>query len=153
MYKELYTEVAYRIMSTAWDDVWGSDDDVETEQSPDLAKLREHHSKRGYLDGIVSSKEERLQEGFNDGFPTGARLGKQVGVIMGILLGLQVRFGDTDDDLRKAYIEAQKELRIDRVLSKSMFDSNFDLKEMHPLVSKWIDVTNDYCEKYHVAPI
>lgn len=65
-------------MSNTWDDVWASDSDVETERSPDLVKLRENHSKRGYLDGIVSSKEEKLQEGFNDGFPTGAKLGNKL---------------------------------------------------------------------------
>lgn len=46
-------ELAYKEMSNAWDDVWGSDSDAEIEQSPDLVKLRDEHSKRGYLDGIV----------------------------------------------------------------------------------------------------
>ncbi|AJR59905.1 Essential protein Yae1, N terminal [Saccharomyces cerevisiae] len=140
-------------MSNTWDDVWASDSDVETERSPDLLKLRENHSKRGYLDGIVSSKEEKLQEGFNDGFPTGAKLGKQVGIIMGVLLGLRTRFGDEDEGLSKAYIDAQKELRINKVLSKSIFDPNFDLQEKHPLITKWTDIVNTYCEKYHVPSI
>ncbi|KOG98652.1 Yae1p [Saccharomyces eubayanus] len=140
-------------MSNAWEDVWGSDSDAEVEQSPDLLKLRDEHSKRGYLDGIVSSKEDNLQQGFNDGFPTGAQLGKQVGTIIGILLGLQARFGDEDEDLRKAYINAQKELQINKVLSKSIFDPNFDLHEKHPVIIKWTEIANVYCKKYHVASI
>ncbi|CAI4034469.1 hypothetical protein SMKI_10G2620 [Saccharomyces mikatae IFO 1815] len=140
-------------MLNTWGDVWASDSDIETEGSQDLVKLREKHNKRGYLDGIVSSKEEKLQEGFNDGFPTGAKLGRQVGAIMGILLGLCTRFGNEDEELSKAYLDAQKELRINKVLSKSIFDQNFDLQKKHPLITKWTDIANIYCEKYHVSPV
>ncbi|KAG0659341.1 Essential protein Yae1, N terminal [Maudiozyma exigua] len=73
------------------DDVWGSDSDDEilnnenAGYSRDLQKLREQHNKRGYLDGIVSSKETNLQDGFNAGFPTGASIGFEVGKLIGIL--------------------------------------------------------------------
>lgn len=79
--------------------------------------------------------------------------GSKWAVIIGILLGLQARFGDEDEDLRKAYTDAQKELQINKVLSKSIFDPNFDLHEKHPVITKWTEVANVYCEKYHVASI
>lgn len=140
-------------MSNHLDDVWGSDSENNTAQhglSYDLKKLRENHNKRGYLDGIVSSKETNLQTGFNEGFPTGANIGLQVGLIIGRLQALSYKYGDKDEGLVAEFKAAQNELRINNVLNKNQFDSEFNLPTGHELLNKWVQKTETYCIKYNV---
>ncbi|CCF56245.1 hypothetical protein KAFR_0A08110 [Kazachstania africana CBS 2517] len=144
-------------MDNSMDDVWGSDSDIEIRKddeeqlrSYDLRKLREIHAKRGYLDGIVSSKETNLQQGFNAGFPTGAQLGFQVGKIIGVLQGLKYKYGDEDEELKRDYELAKRELLISALLSKSIFTESFDLPNGHAAVDKWTDIVDKYSNKYNV---
>ncbi|QWU89051.1 hypothetical protein CA3LBN_003374 [Candidozyma haemuli] len=53
------------------DDIWGSDDDIDT-----YADLQRAHVTQGYIDGITQAQEEGLQKGFDEGFPHGAALTK-----------------------------------------------------------------------------
>lgn len=140
------------------DDVWGSDSESEVltdnnvHLTQDLKKLREQHNKRGYLDGIVSSKETNLQQGFNDGFPTGAELGFKVGKLIGILQILNYKYGDKDEQLKQDYKTAIQELRIGNMLSKHVFDTDYQLPEdgKHSILENWNLKVNSYCEKYHI---
>lgn len=141
------------------DDVWGSDSDDEilnnenAGYSRDLQKLREQHNKRGYLDGIVSSKETNLQDGFNVGFPTGASIGFEVGKLIGILQSLNYRYGKEDETLKKDYEQAIKDLKIGNMLSKQVFDNEFALPtdDKHPILVQWQDKVGEYCSKYNIS--
>lgn len=138
------------------DDVWGSDDNEvtinnEIDMSQDVKKLRDNHSKRGYLDGIVSAKDENLQTGFNTAFPLGGELGMRIGKIIGRLQGLEYRYGDNDTELKEDFTKAKQELRINKILTKSIFDNEYTLPdEKHPVVIKWEEIVAHYCEKYNV---
>ncbi|CCK68464.1 Yae1p KNAG_0B00150 [Huiozyma naganishii CBS 8797] len=135
------------------DDVWGSEDsDAELKlAAQDTNKLREQHSKRGYLDGIVGSKEVNLQQGFDEGFPLGAELGLQVGLIIGKLQGLVLLHGAQDAHLSNNFKEAQRELKINSVLSKEVFDAEYNIaSDSHPLVDKWATITAKYSQTYSI---
>lgn len=137
--------------SELFDDVWGSDSEEINVIHKDIDKLRDQHSKRGYLDGIVGSKEVNLQQGFDDGFPTGAQLGHEVGLIIGRLQGLNHLYGESNKELAKSFKDAQIQLKINHVLNKNSFDENYDLVDnFHELVNKWKVVTKKYCEEYNV---
>lgn len=141
------------------DDVWGSDSDVElpheneVKYSRDLQKLREQHNKRGYLDGIVSSKETNLQQGFNAGFPTGADIGFEVGKMIGILQILNYRYGKENTQLHEDYQQALKVLKIANMLSKQVFDPDFMLPEdgKHPILEEWWAKVQAYCTLYNIT--
>lgn len=138
--------------SELFDDVWGSDTEEINVIHKDIGKLRDQHSKRGYLDGIVGSKEVNLQQGFDDGFPLGAQLGHEVGLIIGRLQGLNQLYGSHDESLAKSFKDAKLELKINHVLNKNAFDENYDLlmEDRHELVDKWKQITLKYCEQYNV---
>lgn len=141
-------------MADLLDDVWGSGDDLDEstrELSPDLLKLKDNHSKRGYLDGIVSAKEENLQDGFDMSFPLGAELGLRVGKIIGRLQALEYRYGKDDEELKKDFNNAKQELQIKNILTKRIFTEDYNLEDSkHPVVSKWEEIVTKYCEKYNV---
>lgn len=141
-------------MSNSYDDFWGSDSDDNStfkanEESIEIRKLRARHSKRGYLDGLTYSKEENLQAGFNTSFPEGCDLGLKVGLILGTLQLLAAYYGPKDEKLRNDFSTAQKELKINSILSKTNFDENFDLiGDKHPIIDKWEKKLKDYQGKY-----
>lgn len=138
--------------SELFDDIWGSSPEDNDFVHRDTNKLREQHCKRGYLDGIVSSKESNLQKGFDDGFPHGANLGKEVGLIIGRLQCLNYLYGENDHDLAQSFEDAQLELKINHVLNKSAFDENYDLiNGSHELIEKWKLITKKYCDQYNVS--
>lgn len=133
------------------DDVWGSDTDSDGDNlSYDLKKLKDNHNKRGYLDGVTDSKEANLQSGFDDGFPTGAALGLEVGRLVGLLQGLASKYGASDASLIEDLDAIQKDLRIDKVLSKSHFSSDLELQGEHSLVAKWRATVKMHCDAYSV---
>lgn len=137
--------------SEFFDDVWGSETEDNNVIHKDIDKLRDQHSKRGYLDGIVGSKEVNLQQGFDDGFPTGAKLGHEVGLIIGKLQGLNYLYGETNQELANNFKLAIKELKINHVLNKKSFDENYNLIDnFHELVCKWELITQKYCDQYNV---
>lgn len=135
----------------ALDDVWESDSDGQQDQvSYDIKKLRENHVKSGYLVGITNAKETNLQQGFDEGFPSGARLGMQVGKLVGLLQCLTQKYGDQDESLVQDFNAIQKELRINKVLTKGMFDEDLNLKGEHPMLAKWKPIVKSQCDKYSV---
>lgn len=137
--------------SELFDDVWGSTSEEDNIIHKDIDKLRDQHNKRGYLDGIVSSKETNLQEGFDAGFPQGAKLGKEVGLIIGRLQCLNYLYGKDNRDLAESFKDAQQELKINHVLNKNAFDENYELlNNFHELVGKWNSITKKYCDQYNV---
>lgn len=151
-------------MADLLEDVWGSDESDQNAVMSDLNKVREHHSKRGYLDGIVSAKEVNLQEGFNDGFPNGSQLGFHIGQILGNLQFLSSVYADLDQQLLKDYKLAQHELNISNVLNKKLFNENYDIivsdddetsKDkcnniyQHSLLKKWLNILESYRDKYN----
>ena len=115
-------------MSDVEDDFWGSGEESESrnEESTEIRKLRSVHSKRGYLDGITSAKEDNLQAGFDESFPLGAQYGIDVGKILGGLQMLVSIYGDEDPELREQMKLVQEELRINKVLAKRHFDEEMN---------------------------
>lgn len=137
--------------SELFDDIWESGPEEDDIIHKDNNRLRDQHTKRGYLDGIVSSKETNLQKGFDNGFPQGAKLGKEVGLILGRLQCLNYLYGEKNHDLAQSFKDAQKELKINHVLNKNAFDENYDLlNDFHELVEKWKSITKKYCDQYNV---
>ncbi|CCH59039.1 hypothetical protein TBLA_0B01960 [Henningerozyma blattae CBS 6284] len=111
---------------------------TNTQYPPDIRKLRELHSKRGYLDGIVASKETKLQTGFNEGFPTGAALGLHAGRVAGTAQMLAI-LHPSEQASREILSRAATCLHVSRVLTASHFDPMLDLKtspEEHPAIKE-----------------
>ncbi|CUS21362.1 LAQU0S03e00826g1_1 [Lachancea quebecensis] len=140
-------------MSFSDDDVWGSESDgtpeaVGSAETVEVRKLRLIHSKRGYLDGISSSKEENLQKGFDDSFEQGAELGKRVGKVLGELHILGMLYGRFDEKLAGDLIEAQKELKINKVLSTKHFDENCNLLGVATPLDKWEKILGEHQKRY-----
>lgn len=139
-------------MSNSLDDVWGSDSEGDgtgvVEESADFKKLRENHFKRGYVDGISGNKEAKLQEGFDTAFPLGSRIGMECGRLIGVLQFLDFIHGKEDEELHEDFQLAQKELKIDKVLTKSMFDVDLNLTEQHRAIARWKDIVKVHCNKY-----
>lgn len=139
-------------MSDLLNDVWGSDSDsIIQVESRDLKKLQEQHFKRGYVDGISGSKEIKLQEGFDEAFPLGSYLGLEVGKLIGVLQCLDFKHGHQDEALRRDFQLAQRELKIDKILTKSMFDNNLNLCGEHQILSKWSSIVMMHCDKYSIS--
>ncbi|CDO95986.1 unnamed protein product [Kluyveromyces dobzhanskii CBS 2104] len=135
------------------EDVWGSDSEFMpgSEESPELNKLRQVHSKRGYLDGISSAKEENLQAGFDATFPMGSQYGFQIGLLVGKLQLLATLYGKSDLRLLEDMKQVQKELRINKVLADKHFDENLKpLDSLDELLCKWQLRLSQYEVKYSI---
>ncbi|CCE65997.1 hypothetical protein TPHA_0O00250 [Tetrapisispora phaffii CBS 4417] len=143
------------------DDVWGSDNSEDDNQHQyDISKLKTIHNDRGYLDGITSSKETNLQDGFNAGFPNGSNLGYRVGKILGTLQSLSYILNNQEtsgkesgfsQSVRQDLVDAQQELKINKVLIKSLFDNNLDLTEnSHDILEKWESKIKTYTKYYNI---
>lgn len=140
-------------MSSSDDDIWGSESDgapeaIGSTETVEVRKLRLIHSKRGYLDGISSSKEENLQKGFDDSFEQGAVLGKRVGKVLGGLYILGMLHGRFDEKLTDDLMEAQKELKINKVLSTKHFDENCNLLGVPNPIDKWEKILTEHQKRY-----
>ncbi|SCV00131.1 LAMI_0G03070g1_1 [Lachancea mirantina] len=142
---------------TSVNDIWTDDfyDDTSSHaqnESPEVKKLRYSHSKRGYLDGITSSKEENLQTGFNASFPEGSTLGIKVGYIIGTLHMLSVLYGEDDKSLLQKNEQAKRELGISKILSKSEFTENCELiasdSGEHRIIDKWLHTVDELKKRY-----
>jgi hypothetical protein len=57
------------------------------DQISDVPRLRSIHVTAGYREGVSSSKNEKIQQGFDEGYALGAEIGYQVGWILGVLEG------------------------------------------------------------------
>ncbi|KAH3902827.1 Yae1p SCDLUD_000419 [Saccharomycodes ludwigii] len=129
-----------------WDDA-NHNNDQSFEKNPDLINLQEKHRKRGYLDGIVSAKEEKLQDGFDSAYPVGAALGKEVGEIIGTLQFLTNLYGEKDPNLQSDFKLCIKECYIGKILSNANFNHEYELQNKI-IIDKWQKVGKDYLEKY-----
>jgi hypothetical protein len=65
----------------------GGDHSSSTHPS-DVPRLRSTHVTNGYREGIATSKERFIQEGFDEGYSLGGEIGRVVGRILGILEGM-----------------------------------------------------------------
>ncbi|ODV82071.1 uncharacterized protein CANTADRAFT_4111 [Suhomyces tanzawaensis NRRL Y-17324] len=117
-------EAEDRLAASDLDDIWG-DDEVLASSNADIK--RSHH-KQGYLDGKTQANEANLQHGFDMAFPQGARLG----MVVGQLLAKAMATGNSE-----LFQEAQRELHIERVLSKKYFNDELEMAEGHEILEKW----------------
>lgn len=131
-------------------DVWADSDDEQISGRPphapgDIPKLRREHYNAGYLEGISSSKDGFLQQGFDSGYPSGASIGLQVGEILGILQGLGLH------DVERI---AKNELSPAELFCKKYYDEKdelakpkFDVSVGHPEVVRWQEHVKTLFEK------
>lgn len=104
------------------DDVWASDD----ESVSAFADRRRAQLNQGYLDGLTSAQEARLQKGFDEGYPEGAKLAIRVGRILAGLHGSEY------------FEQAKRELNIAKVLDRKYYNEQLDANEPdHALVAYW----------------
>ncbi|SCU99264.1 LADA_0H18624g1_1 [Lachancea dasiensis] len=141
-------------MSLSDGDVWESDFEStmsvpsKQDETAEIRKLRLIHQKRGYLDGITSAKEENLQSGFDETYGIGSKFGNRIGIVLGGLYVLATLHGERDDALKRDLAQAQRDLRINKTLSKQHFDENCDMREESDPVSAWENVLVQYQRKY-----
>ena len=142
------------------------------EQISDIPRLRSIHVTSGYREGISSSKNEKIQQGFDEGYALGAEIGYQVGWILGVLEGAKA------GQLLK---QAQEELNVKHLFSSQYFQEDglwrwhVDVDEnqnastasggsgseetilfrhvavSHPLVRKWMTAVEDLAGKDMIA--
>ncbi|CCH40995.1 hypothetical protein BN7_532 [Wickerhamomyces ciferrii] len=116
-------------------------------EDSETAALRRQHAKKGYLDGLSTSKEDSLQEGFDKGYPMGAEIGIFVGKMIGQLQIIKA-LENIDDDIKKRanvlLVEARNELTIQKVLNRKYFDDDLNLpNEIHTLLQRWKSQCDD----------
>jgi len=121
------------------DDFYGAK--PQAPESTETAALRRVHAKKGYLDGLSTSKEESLQEGFDQGYPLGAHVGMEIGKIIGKLqyLSTMTNVDQRFRDEAKCKIEiAKSELLIQKVLHRKYFTDEVNLpNDQHSLIERW----------------
>ncbi|KAK6341841.1 hypothetical protein TWF730_001329 [Orbilia blumenaviensis] len=62
--------------------------DPSTPHPSSTVRLASKHTTEGYRDGITTSKQQYVQEGFDEGYILGAALGLKVGELLGVLEGI-----------------------------------------------------------------
>lgn len=91
----------------------------------DIPRLRSIHVTNGYREGIAVSKEQHIQAGFDEGYSLGGEIGVKVGWYLGVLEGILQAVGRRDDgmgdEVKKMYADAQKELKMEKLLSQDFF--------------------------------
>ncbi|KAK4196942.1 hypothetical protein QBC40DRAFT_109318 [Triangularia verruculosa] len=134
-----------------FDDVWGDDDEdfvthnsnsyhhtSSANQERDINRLKDLHSKTGYIDGITFAKSTSVQAGFDEGFSLGANIGSRAGVLLGIVEGFVAAFGlqsistsppqpwETAEARRLEVLlnEARRELDVKSVFAKEWFSED-----------------------------
>lgn len=150
------------ISQVTTDDIWAEDDDDyslndtmpssgQSHNVGDIPKLRREHHNAGYLEGISTTKEKYLQEGFDFGYPSGATIGLQVGQILGTLQGLGLH------DVERV---ARRELGPDQLFSHKFYDEKDELAkakfieaEGHPEVIRWRDHVKKLLEDDNAATL
>jgi hypothetical protein len=61
---------------------------VGSQHPSDIPRLRSTHVTSGYREGLASSKEKYMQEGFDEGYSLGAELALKAGWCLGMLKGM-----------------------------------------------------------------
>lgn len=131
----------------------------------DIPRLRSTHVTSGYREGITSSKEKHMQEGFDEGYSLGAELGLKAGSCLGSLSGIwhalrspaQERISQRER-VGKMLQQAEQELSLPNLFGRAYFDVDglwtYDITasdgaaeretasfqkiaEAHPLIQKW----------------
>ena len=109
----------------------------------DIPQLRSTHITNGYREGIATSKEKHLQEGFDEGFSLGAELGMRAGWCLGALEGIlhavsahfgRISDGDagkgdedgrvTTEQVGSMLREAEEELKVQNLCGEQYLDSD-----------------------------
>jgi hypothetical protein len=153
------------------DDHSGDTDETDGQIS-DIPKLRSIHVTAGYREGISSSKNEKIQQGFDEGYALGAEIGYQVGWILGVLEGtkagqllkraqeeLDVKnlFSPQyfqEDGLWRWHIDVDENHNASRASGGSGSEETILFRHVavsHPLVRKWIAVIKDLVGKDMIA--
>ncbi|KAK6522004.1 Essential protein Yae1, N terminal [Arthrobotrys megalospora] len=73
------------VQNPAYDDDYY---DTSTPHPESTVRLASKHTTEGYRDGITTSKQQYIQEGFDEGYILGAALGLKVGELLGVLEGI-----------------------------------------------------------------
>ena len=92
--------------------------------------MRGIHTTAGYRDGVASSKEKYLQDGFDEGYMLGAELGAQAGRLIGVLEGIvSAEQSDTERCTNSAMNEEDVGLLLQRARteldSKSLYGREY----------------------------
>ncbi|SCU86822.1 LAFA_0E03246g1_1 [Lachancea sp. 'fantastica'] len=151
------SEFSLSVMSISDNDIWATDLEVSSsefqrQETAEIRKLRSIHSKRGYVDGITSAKEDNLQEGFDSSYSVGSNLGTRIGVVLGELQILALLHGNNDNTLAANLQRAQQELRINKVLNVQHFDENCNPIHTNIPITRWEKILGDYQAKYKITP-
>ena len=148
----------------------------DTDESPDIRRLRGTHTTAGYRDGISASKEKSLQPGFDEGYPLGAVFGLRVGWVLGVLEGIRAALmakparedvgGKDVEGAERLCREAREALRVEKLFAPPWWKTDGtwgyevegeergeevifkDVAEQHPVVREWVGRTKAEMEKW-----
>lgn len=165
--------------ANALDDIFGGDSDEEPRSTrdnhvSDVPRLQGIHATNGYREGLATSKETFLQEGFDEGYSLGAEIGAAAGRIIGLLesLLLAIKFHDANAEHRTELIKllagAKDELTVKSLYGKEYFgedgiwkyelvseqeseEGHITLRIVardHPLILKWKGTVADMMKKH-----
>ena len=143
------------------DDVWDTDEDVtvskgtgdeNTTLSLDVQRLRGIHSKQGYVEGLMESRERSTQRGNDEGYQVGSDLGFRVGRVLGVLQMLanicdgseEVDFQRIEEDFKLAI----RELNINTFINQETLRDGKKAAEVVQVVDRWEALVKKYCEKF-----
>lgn len=142
-----------------------SDDNGEADdRTSDIRRLRSIHVTAGYREGISSSKNKKIQQGFDEGYALGSEIGYQVGWILGVLEGAKAmqllkRAGEEldvkhlfspqffqEDGLWRWHIDGDENQNAGTSSGGSECEEMILFRHVavsHPLVRKWITAVKD----------
>jgi len=93
----------------------------------DIPRLRSIHVTNGYREGLATSKEQYIQEGFDEGYSLGGEIGLKAGWCLGVLESLthSTRRRAVEEAKRKeideTYRQAKEELSMTALLGEEYF--------------------------------
>lgn len=117
-------------IASADEDIWTSDHEHNTSQSParhtaqedvlsDLPTIKRQHMTDGYREGLSVGKAKVMQNGFDAGYPVGGSIALRAGKIIGCIEGIMAvkTLADAQRTLAtKQYEQAKQELAITALL-------------------------------------
>jgi hypothetical protein len=138
--------------------------DEADDQISDIPRLRSIHVTAGYREGISSSKNKKIQQGFDEGYALGSEIGYQVGWILGVLEGTKAKqllklareeldvkhlFSSQyfqEDGLWRWHVDVDEKQNVDTSSGDSGCEEMILFRYVavsHPLVRKWITAVED----------
>ncbi|KAF2817086.1 uncharacterized protein BDZ99DRAFT_8733 [Mytilinidion resinicola] len=140
----------------------------------DIPAIRRSHNTAGYREGVSTSKEKFIQEGFDEGYALGACLGQKVGYILGVLEGIVTALRRTASvsngwkDARALLETARKDLRVEVLLGTQWVDGEglwkwdvpgaeteggvtfIEVADAHPILKSWVGNTEKIAREWSV---